>query len=94
MDRRNRHGRSAPMSPALVLGGRTYQGAYAEGAKETAIAEGLALAMFPGGVPNFVDACDVWRELIVANDVDATEPFRAWAYMTGQGGFDEASGKT
>lgn len=69
-------------------------GAYAEGAKETAIAEGLALAMFPGGVPNFVDACDVWRELIVSGKVDAAAPFRAWAEMTGQGGFDEASGKS
>ena len=69
-------------------------GAYAEGAEETAIAEGLALAMFPGGVPNFVDACDVWRELIVSGKVQASAPFRAWAEMTGQGGFDEASGKS
>lgn len=70
------------------------RGAYAEGAAETAIAEGLSLAMFPGGVPNFVDACEVWRELIAAGEVPASEPFRAWAEMTGQGGFDEASGKS
>ena len=69
-------------------------GAYGEGADETAIAEGLSLAMFPGGVPNFVDACEVWRELIVGGKVEASAPFRAWAEMTGQGGFDEASGKT
>jgi hypothetical protein len=74
--------------------GEHIKGAYAAGAKEMAIAEGLALAMFPGGVPNFVDACDVWREIIVAGDVEATEPFRAWADMIGQGGFDEASGKS
>ncbi len=70
------------------------KGAYDEDAEETAIAEGLALAMFPGGVPNFVDACDVWRELIVSGKVQASAPFRAWAEMTGQGGFDEASGKS
>lgn len=71
--------------------GEHIKGAYAAGAKEEAIAEGLALAMFPGGVPNFVDACDVWRGLIIAGDVEASAPFRAWAEMTGQGGFDEAS---
>ena len=69
-------------------------GAYRVGADENAIAEGLSLAMFPGGVPNFVDACEVWRGLIVSGKVDATDPFRAWAEVTGQGGFDEASGKS
>jgi len=48
--------------------------------------------MFPGGVPNFVDACDVWRRLIVERRVSASAPFTAWARMSGQGGFDEASG--
>lgn len=68
------------------------RGAYAQGANERAIAEGLTLAMFPGGVPNFVDACAHWRDLILADEVDATPPFRAWAELTGQGGFDEAAG--
>lgn len=68
-------------------------GAYAQGAPEDAIAEGLSLAMFPGGVPNFVDACAVWRQLILDGRVDASPAYRAWAEMTGQGGFDEASGK-
>jgi alkylhydroperoxidase/carboxymuconolactone decarboxylase family protein YurZ len=67
------------------------RGAYAQGAEERAIAEALSLAMFPGGVPNFVDACDHWRDLILADEVDASAPFRAWAEMTGQGGFDEAA---
>ena len=53
------------------------KGTYANGANEAAIAEGLSLAMFPGGVPNFVDACDIWRELIVAGKVTATAPFKA-----------------
>jgi hypothetical protein len=74
--------------------GEHIAGAYAAGADEGAIAEGLSLAMFPGGVPNFVDACDVWRKLIVAGTVAASAPYAAWARMTGQGGFDEASGKS
>lgn len=68
------------------------RGAYRQGASEDALAEGLSLAMFPGGVPNFVDACDVWRELIAKGDVAATPPYAAWARLTGQGGFDEAAG--
>lgn len=72
--------------------GEHIAGAYRAGAQETAIAEGLALAMFPGGVPNFVDACDIWKDLILAGKVEASDAFTAWARMTGQGGFDEASG--
>ncbi|RMF37119.1 MAG: hypothetical protein D6754_10140 [Alphaproteobacteria bacterium] len=68
------------------------RGACAAGAPEPAIAEALSLAMFPGGVPNFVDACAHWREMILAGEVDATPPYRAWAEMTGQGGFDEVAG--
>ena len=68
------------------------RGAYREGACEDALAEGLSLAMFPGGVPNFVDACDLWRELITNGDVTASAPYAAWARLTGQGGFDEAAG--
>jgi hypothetical protein len=64
-------------------------GAYGAGADENAIAEGLSLAMFPGGVPNFVDACDIWRKLIIEEKVEASAPYAAWAQMTGQGGFDE-----
>ena len=74
--------------------GEHIAGAYAAGAAEVAIAEGLSLAMFPGGVPNFVDACEVWRGLIQDGRVAAGVPFRAWAEMTGQGGFDEASGRS
>ena len=70
------------------------KGAYKAGADEGALAEGLSLAMFPGGVPNFVDACDEWRKLIAAGEVEASAPYLAWARMTGQGGFDEAAGLT
>ncbi len=50
--------------------------------------------MFPGGVPNFVDACAHWRELILTDAVNASPAFRAWAELSGQGGYDEASGVT
>ena len=65
-------------------------GAYKHGADEHAIAEALSLAMFPGGVPNFVDACAIWKKLIAEDHVLASEPYKAWAVMSGQGGFDEA----
>ena len=68
------------------------KGAYAHKADEGAIAEGLSLAMFPGGVPNFVDACDIWRDLIAKGEISASAPYTAWARMAGQGGFDEAVG--
>ena len=74
--------------------GEHIKGAYQAGADEGAIAEGLALAMFPGGVPNFVDSCDIWRKLILNGEVEASPAYQAWANLTGQGGFDEASGKT
>ncbi|PWJ20593.1 carboxymuconolactone decarboxylase family protein [Jannaschia seohaensis] len=72
--------------------GEHIAGAYRAGATERAIAEGLALAMFPGGVPNFVDACDIWKTLILDGKVEASDAFAAWARLSGQGGFDEASG--
>lgn len=68
-------------------------GAYAAKADENGIAEALSVTMFPGGVPNFVEAADVWRELVTDGIVEAGEDFRIWAEMSGQGGFDEATGK-
>ncbi|WP_439496010.1 carboxymuconolactone decarboxylase family protein [Bosea sp. (in: a-proteobacteria)] len=65
--------------------------AYEDGAAELDLAEALSLAMFPGSVPHFVEAARVWRELIAAGKVEASEPFRTWAAMSGQGGFDEAA---
>ena len=63
-------------------------------ASEGELAEALTFAMFHGGAPCFVNACDKWRRLILAGDVPATEPYRAWAEMPGQGGYDEAAGLT
>ena len=65
---------------------------YADGIDELELAEALSLAMFPGSVPNYVEAAGVWRELIVAGKVQASELFTSWAQLSGQGGFDEASG--
>jgi len=72
----------------------TLEDAYAAEIDEFEIAEAIELTMFPGSVPNFVEACDVWRELVVAGDVSASPLFESWARMTGQGGYDEAAGKT
>ena len=66
--------------------------AYADGIDELELAEAISLAMFPGSVPNYVEAAGVWRELIAAGEVEASEAFSAWARLSGQGGYDEASG--
>ena len=67
--------------------------AYRDGVPELDLAEAVSLTMFPGSVPHFVEAARVWRELIVAGEVEASPTFREWALMSGQGGFDEASAK-
>jgi alkylhydroperoxidase/carboxymuconolactone decarboxylase family protein YurZ len=68
------------------------EAAYADGVAEEAMAEAISLAMFPGSVPHFVEACGHWRRLIVDGTLPASPRFRAWAEMTGQGGHDEAAG--
>ena len=65
------------------------KGAYKAEVAEGELAEALTLTMFPGGVPNFVEACERWRHLIVAEAVDATEPYRAWAETLDQGGYGD-----
>ena len=64
-------------------------GAYKENVDENTLAEALSLAMFPGGVPNFVDACDIWRALIKEKTVSASEPYKLWAKMSKQNGFED-----
>ena len=68
--------------------------AYADKVDETGLAEALSVAMFPGSVPNYVEAAGVWRRLIVDGDVPASDAFVQWAELSGQGGYDEASGVT
>jgi len=67
------------------------RGAYAAGVPELALAEAIAITMFPGSVPNFVDACGVWRDLIQRGEVAASESLRAWAEAPDGRGFDHDS---
>jgi hypothetical protein len=68
------------------------EAAYADAVPEEEIAEAISLAMFPGSVPRFVEACSAWRRLILEGALPASDRFRAWTRLTGQGGHDEASG--
>lgn len=67
------------------------EAAYADGVPEDEIAEALTLAMFPGSVPRFVEACGIWLGLIQDGTLAASPRYRAWAALAGQGGFDQAS---
>ncbi|PWS37536.1 hypothetical protein DFH01_11965 [Falsiroseomonas bella] len=67
------------------------EAAYADAVPEEEMAEAISLAMFPGSVPYFVEACAEWRRLIQEGRLPASPRFQAWARMTGQGGHDEAS---
>ena len=62
-------------------------GAYREGVAEAALAEALSLVMFPGSVPNFVEAARVWRDLVRDGAVPASATLKHWAALD-QGGFD------
>ena len=66
--------------------------AYEASVPEADLAEALSLAMFPGSVPHFVEAARVWRELVASGQVNASPVFRAWADLSGQGGYDDAAG--
>jgi len=66
------------------------EAAYADGVPEDEMAEAISLAMFPGSVPYFVEACAEWQRLILEGSLPASDRYQAWARMTGQGGHDEA----
>ena len=68
------------------------EAAYADSVPEEDMAEAISLAMFPGSVPRFVEACAEWRRLIAEGALPASPRFQAWARLTGQGGHDEATG--
>ena len=84
-----------PYTPARPIG-RCWNGKSAPATRRVSmnvtLAEALSLMMFPGSVPNFVEAAAIWRELILGGRVDASPAFRAWAEVSGQGGYDEAAG--
>jgi alkylhydroperoxidase/carboxymuconolactone decarboxylase family protein YurZ len=65
------------------------RGAYAAGVPEVELAEALSYAMFPGSIPNFVDACAVWQGMIARGEVPASPAFALWGAAAGeQKGFD------
>lgn len=67
------------------------RGAYACGLPEIELAEALSYAMFPGSIPNFVDACGVWQGMIARGEVPASPAFALWgAAAAAQRGFDGA----
>lgn len=53
--------------------------AYGIGVPEVYLAEAMSYAMFTGSIPNFIEGCDVWRDMIVKEEVEASKPFRLWA---------------
>lgn len=61
------------------------KGAYAAGVPEPELAEALSLMMFPGSIPNFVEACGVWRDLVRDGALPASAAFRAWAAIDQSG---------
>ena len=65
------------------------KGAYASGVEEDQLAEALSLTMFPGGVPNFVDAAQIWKSMINQKKVQASKKYKIWAEMGEQSGFGD-----
>lgn len=70
------------------------EAAYADAVPEDEMAEAISIAMFPGSVPRFVEACGHWRGMIAAGALPASPRYQAWAALTGQGGHDEATSVT
>ena len=67
------------------------KGAYAAGVSEMELAEAISYAMFPGSIPNFVDACGVWQGMIARGEAPASPVFALWgASAAEQKGFDGA----
>lgn len=53
---------------------------------EGIVLEALGLIIFPAGLPCFVQAAWIWRDLVRAGDVPASAAFQAWAAAAGQDG--------
>ena len=63
--------------------------AYAAGVPELDLAEALSYAMFPGSIPNFVEACAVWQGMVARGEVPASAAFALWgAAAAEQRGYD------
>ena len=53
--------------------------------KETHIAEALSYSMFTGSIPNFIEGCSVWRNMIVKKEAIASKEFYDWAMLDQEG---------
>ena len=53
--------------------------AYAHGVPEAGICEALSLTGYPGNMARFIKACQVWIDLINAEEVSASHELVAWA---------------
>lgn len=67
--------------------------AYALGIDEDRMAEALTLLMWPCGVNRFLEACEVWRELMAAGGVEPSPRYRAWAESGDAARFEPAPGR-
>ena len=53
--------------------------------KEVIIAEALSYSMFTGSIPNYIEGCSVWQEMIKEKEINASEEFIEWAFMDQSG---------
>ncbi|HYG41597.1 MAG TPA: hypothetical protein VEA17_01610 [Bordetella sp.] len=60
---------------------------YAHGVAEAKVAEALSLVLWPCGINRFLEACDVWLDLMRSGEVQPSPPFQAWAETPDQDGF-------
>jgi alkylhydroperoxidase/carboxymuconolactone decarboxylase family protein YurZ len=58
---------------------------YRLGIDERHLAEAMCLTIQPAGLPNVVRAAGLWRRLIAAGEVPASDAFRAWASLPAEG---------
>jgi alkylhydroperoxidase/carboxymuconolactone decarboxylase family protein YurZ len=65
---------------------------YALGLAEEAMVEALSYLMWPRGVNCFLEACEVWHDLMVARDVQPSQRFAVWRDLPGQGAFSATDG--
>ena len=59
--------------------------AYDAGVPETHLSEALSYSMFTGSIPNFIEGCAVWRQMIINKEISASEPFQKWAALDQDG---------
>mgnify|MGYP001177261192 CR=1 FL=1 len=53
--------------------------------KEAHIAEAITYSMFTGSIPNFIEGCSVWRDMIIKKEIIASKEFLDWAMLDQDG---------